>query len=269
MSDVARTDDGNLTTYRSAGIVRHYAQLQQLQPAEETILELLKGQWADWSMLDIGVGAGRTTKHFAHRVAQYVGVDYSADMVAACVQRFPGAKGSDQVRFDVCDARDLSQFADDSFDFVLFSYNGIDSVSHDDRLQVFREVQRVGKPGGYFCFSSHHLTAMARDFDWGKQWSWNPGKTYVNLMMTAILHGVNWPTGLKQIQAVPYALLKDESHTFRLKHYYIRAAAQLEQLQEWFGEVKVYGWNGGVELETVEAMDGCMDLWLYYLCRVK
>jgi ubiquinone/menaquinone biosynthesis C-methylase UbiE len=47
--------------------------------------------------------------------------------------------------FRVGDARDLSQFEDESFDFVLFSYNGIDVISHPDRLRTSREIYRVLK----------------------------------------------------------------------------------------------------------------------------
>jgi ubiquinone/menaquinone biosynthesis C-methylase UbiE len=237
--------------------------LQQLQPAEATILDLLAPQLPMMTMLDIGVGAGRTTRHFADRVANYRGIDYSADMIAACQKRFP------KNDFAVSDARDLSVVADDSCDFILFSYNGIDTVSPDDRLKVFAEVQRVGRSVGYFCFSSHHLTAFERDFDLRRQLSWNPGKAYVNLVMSGLLNVVNYPIGYKQLQELNHAILRDESHNFRLKQYYIRSEAQIEQLQAGFCDVRVFSWKSGVELVTADTRSACTDLWLYYLCRIK
>jgi ubiquinone/menaquinone biosynthesis C-methylase UbiE len=266
MADGVNATDSNQKTYQSSGIVRHYAQLNQLQPAEATIQKLLRAKLATMRMLDIGVGAGRTTKHFADLVATYVGVDYSAEMVAACAQRFP--RLAQTISLEVADARDLGQFSDNSYDFILFSYNGIDSVSHDDRLKIFQEVNRVGCAGGYFGFSSHNLTAFEREFDWRQQLSWNPGKTYVNLVMAGILHLFNFPIGLKQIQTLPHAILKDESHSFRLKHYYIRPEAQIEQLEMHFDEIKVYSWKSGIELTSTTEMADCTDLWLYYLCRI-
>ncbi len=266
MTDDTRTADDNQKIYKSAGIVRHYAHLQQLQPAEATILAQLKSQFPLMAMLDIGVGAGRTTQHFADLVATYVGIDYSAAMIAACEQRFP--RSAKTVNFQVGDARDLGEFADNSYDFILFSYNGIDSVSHADRLAIFRSVQRIGRPGSYFCFSSHNLAAFEHDFDWRRQLSFNPGKTYVNLVMSGILHLFNFPIGLTHLKSVSHAILKDESHNFRLKHYYIRPAAQIEQLQSYFDDVQVYSWRTGNELTNATEMKDCTDLWLYYLCRI-
>ncbi len=217
-------------------------------------------------MLDIGVGGGRTTQHFSEVVAEYIGIDYSATMIAACQKRFSAPSNTTQFR--VCDARDMSQFEDNSFDFILFSFNGIDYISHADRLQVFKEIQRVGKPGGYFCFSSHNLTGFEQEFDFKQQFSVHLLKTYVNLIMTALLHAFNFPISLKQLKSSAYLILKDESHNFRLKTYYIRPQEQISQLQSNFSAVKVYSWKNGLEVPADQV--GChSDLWLYYLCMIK
>jgi ubiquinone/menaquinone biosynthesis C-methylase UbiE len=42
----------------------------------------------------------------------------------------------------------LSRFPAGWFDFVLFSYNGIDFVDHAGRLQVLKEIARVLASGG-------------------------------------------------------------------------------------------------------------------------
>ena len=73
-------------------------------------------------MLDIGVGGGRTTLHFAPLVKEYVGIDYSQNMIKACQERFA------QVSFQTADARSMGIFKDSTFDFILFSYNGIDYI---------------------------------------------------------------------------------------------------------------------------------------------
>ncbi len=261
------TDGANQTTYESADVVRYYTQLQQLQPAEASILALLQVQLAQMTMLDIGVGGGRTTQHFADVVASYIGIDYSADMIAACQKRFSQVDSSISLR--VGDARQLSQFADDSYDFILFSYNGIDSMSHADRLNLFQEVSRIGRSNGYFCFSSHNLDVFERDFDWRQQVSWNPLSTYVNLVMWGLLHLFNFPIGRQQLQPVNHAILRDESHNFRLKQYYIRPQAQLAQLPAQFSDVQVYSWKSGLELKTEAERSACSDRWLYYLCRIN
>lgn len=217
-------------------------------------------------MLDIGVGGGRTTQHFSEVVAEYIGIDYSADMIAACQKRFSDA--SNTTLFQVCDARDMSRFEDDSFDFILFSFNGIDYISHAERSQVFKEIQRIGKPGGYFYFSSHNLTGFEQEFDFKQQVSFNPLKTYINLVMSALLHAFNFPITSKQLKNSAYLILRDESHSFRLKTYYVRPQEQFDQLKTHFSNVKTYSWKSGLEVPPNE-VDCHPDLWLYYLCVIK
>jgi len=259
-------NNNNQKTYSSLGVVQHYAELSTLQPAEATILKLLQAQLGNMKMLDIGVGGGRTTQHFSEVVSEYMGIDYSVNMIAACQKRFSDA--SDTTLFQVCDARDMSRFEDNSFDFILFSFNGIDYISHAERSQVFKEIQRIGKPGGYFYFSSHNLTAFEKEFDFKQQFSFNLIKTYINLVMSVLLHIFNFPITLKHLKNSAYLTLKDESHNFRLKTYYVRPQEQLNQLKSCFSDVKVYSWKSGLEVPPNE-VDCHSDLWLYYLCVIK
>jgi ubiquinone/menaquinone biosynthesis C-methylase UbiE len=263
-------NDNNQTVYTSQGIVQHYAQLNALQPAEATILDRLKSQLKDQpnlKMLDIGVGGGRTTMHFAPIVSDYVGIDYSSEMVAACHQRFLSVDPS--IQFMVCDARDMRQFADNSFDFMLFSFNGIDYVSHVDRLQILQEIHRVGKPGSHFCFSSHNLAGFEREFSLSHQLRFNPLTTYVNLVMLAILRGCNRSLTRDALKAVDYAIIRDESHNFRLNTYYIRPQYQLVQLAPHFHNIQIYSWQQGHELTSMTDGAAIADLWLYYLCQIQ
>ena len=170
------------------------------------------------------------------------------------------------MQFEVCDARDLSQFADHSFDVILFSFNGIDYTSHDDRLKIFQEVKRVGKSGGYFCFSSHNLQGFEHEFNVRKQFSLNPLKTYVNLAMFALLKVFNRSITLTGLNAVDYAIVRDESHNFRLNTYYVRPKEQLHQLGFDFRDFKVYSWRNEWEIANDAELDGNCDMWLYYFC---
>jgi ubiquinone/menaquinone biosynthesis C-methylase UbiE len=259
-------EDSNQKTYRTAQIVRYYAQLKTLQPAEQTILESLRSQLSTFKMLDIGVGGGRTSQHFAKIVADYTGIDYSAEMISACQKRF--ATTAQTIRFDLCDARDLSRFPDNSFDFILFSFNGIDYISHRDRLQVLQEVQRVGKPGGYFCFSTHNLQNFEREFCLNHQLRINPIATYTNLVMFSLLRFFNRNLTLEQIKQSAHALIKDESHNFQLRTYYIRPHSQIEQLSPYFSQVKIFSWSSGLELTNDTEIANNLDSWLYYQCLI-
>ena len=148
----------NKTVWESPDIVAAYARLTELQPPELTILDILRDTLGNARMLDIGVGGGRTTLAFAGLVKTYVGIDYSEPMIEACRRKFRGAQGA--LSFWVGDAMSLSQFGDASFDFVLFSFNGVDYMPHESRLKALSEMKRVARPGGYVCFSSHNLTTL-------------------------------------------------------------------------------------------------------------
>jgi ubiquinone/menaquinone biosynthesis C-methylase UbiE len=67
------------------------------------------------NMLDIGVGGGRTTKYFFPLAKEYVGIDYSPEMIQACKKKFP------ELRFEVADVRNLSLFGDGHFDFTCLA----------------------------------------------------------------------------------------------------------------------------------------------------
>ncbi|MEM9451569.1 MAG: class I SAM-dependent methyltransferase [Cyanobacteria bacterium P01_E01_bin.6] len=257
----------NQATYSSPNIVGHYTELKRLQPAEEAILERIHQKLSSMKMLDLGVGGGRTTKHFAPLVKEYVGIDYSAQMIEACEQRFP--KISSITSLAVGDARNLSQFPDDTFDFMLFSFNGIDSVTHEDRQQILREVQRVGKKDSYFLFSSHNLQGAAREFDYKKHIGCNPLQTYVNLVMFGLLRLCNRSVTRHQLNTSPHLMIRDESHNFRLKHYYIRPEAQKKQLAPYFHDIEVYPWNSKDQISGSTELSTNADMWLYYFCIVN
>jgi ubiquinone/menaquinone biosynthesis C-methylase UbiE len=257
-------EDINQTTYTAPHIVNYYAQLNRLQPAEQAVFNLLEQQGLKLKMLDIGVGGGRTTQHFSKITSEYIGIDYSSEMISACKKQFSAS--SSKIQFEVCDARDMSQFADNSFDFILFSFNGIDYVSHQDRLKIFQEISRVGKSGSYFFFSSHNLQGLESEFKIENHISFNPLKTYVNLVIFVLMRFFNRSYTLTQIEAADFAIIRDESHNFRLKTYYIRPKEQIHQLRHWFSHLQIYPWKKETEIIDSKELKINCDMWLYYLC---
>ena len=147
------TEDDNLVRYRTPGVVSYYAEATQLQPAERELFS--KHLEPNISILDIGVGGGRTTPYLAELAHHYVGIDYSEEMVRACRSRYPSQ------RFELCDASDLTMFADETFDAVIFSFNGIDYLDPEGRSRCFSEVARVLADDGKFIFSSHNARLLA------------------------------------------------------------------------------------------------------------
>ena len=256
----------NLKTWSDGQIVAEYANGADLQPAESSILALLKSDLAGMKMLDIGVGAGRTMLHFAPVVRGYWGIDYSPAMVEACRRRRP--PGAANITLAIGDARAMREFAQGFFDLICFSYNGIDYVSHEDRLQIFAEVKRVGAVGGFFCFSSHNLQDL-RHFSFKGQVGGGVGQIAANLRRCWELRfRYNRVFSLKKLRRLPRATVNDGVHGGRLLTYYIRPVEQLKQLAPLFAEVKAFRSSDGSMLEDINELRSVDDPWIYYLCRI-
>ena len=109
------------------------------------------------SLLDIGCGSGGPTLRIAARTGITAhGIDIHSDGIAAARKQAGERNLTDQVIFDVCDAREPLPFADDSFDAVM----SIDAISHlPGRAQVLTQWARVIKPGGKLLFTNASVLA--------------------------------------------------------------------------------------------------------------
>lgn len=257
----------NKDAYQLPDVASDYAKRTELQPSEATILSMLLPILGTARMLDMGVGGGRTSLHFSKIVREYVGADYSSSMIDECRRRFAGC--AESVSFQVCDARNMEMFATDSFDFILFSHNGIDSVGHEDRLKVLKEVQRVGKSGGYFAFSTHNLNWARGLFDWSRIISMNPKHIVKTAKRLVMRFFYNWNVSAKTIRNSPHAIFNDGAHRRKLEHYYIRPLEQIEQLKEGFSDVRVFSHGDGAEIKDLSHLKAVEDPWLYYLCKIN
>src|SRR4051812_36923510 len=152
--------------YDEDEVVREYASRAALQPPEQAILDVIRPELAGVRMLDIGVGGGRTTVHFAPLVASYVGTDFAPAMIEACRKRFAGSL-AESVAFEVCDARETGRFGRESFGFVLFSFNGLDTIFDPaERMDALGQIQEVLSPGGLFVLSTLNLNYAVNALSW-------------------------------------------------------------------------------------------------------
>lgn len=205
----------NLGVFRAAETVAHYAGLKHLTSAERLLFEThLKPGFA---ILDLGVGGGRTTPYLSGLASDYIGVDYSEEMIRACRIKYP------TLRFEVADAADLSLFANEFFDAVVFSFNGMDSLMPDEkRQQCIRECFRVLKRGGTFIFSCHNPRSLVV----GWHWDWDRLRNMANevgggrrFMVVPVLaafsiakFGLAVPRAV--VQSIPRALRRIKTRTF-------------------------------------------------------
>ena len=253
----------NRKTWEIEEIDAEYLQFR-LQKSEAIILSALKDKLHRMKMLDIGVGAGRTSYFFANLTKEYIGVDYSEKMINACKERFGDKPG--RLVFKVCDARNLEEFQDEFFDFVLFSYNGLDCMNHFDRLKTLKEISSKISNGGTFCFSSHNLNSCRTLFSARKPT--NPHQFFNEVRRFTLLRLLN-KTLSSKFENKQHAMINDGAHNFKLTHYYIRPEAQIDQLINLgFTNIKVYRQIDGGELKDQIELGQNIDPWLYYSCNL-
>ena len=256
----------NKRTYDSKDVVLQYSNSSQLQKPEQAILVYLSNSLKDMKMLDIGIGGGRTTGNFMNLVSEYVGIDYSENMINACMDRFRGS--SRNISFKVCDVRSMEMFKDNYFDFILFSYNGLDSISHEDRQIALKEIHRVGQRGGFFCFSAHNLLGIDQLLT--VRWFMNPMKMYREILRYFLLRfRYNRHVRLSELRDRNFSVINDGTHQFRSLVYYITPKEQIRQLRRDFYNIRVFSSEDGDEIPNSSHLEHLTDLWLYYLCRIR
>ncbi len=147
----AELDQINRRTWRTRNVLDQYRDLEgYIDPGERAATDWLRDECRGRPILDIGVGCGRTVPLLRAISEDYIGADYTQELLDVAIRKHP------QVRFLNVDARDMTRFEDESFYLVNFSYNAIDAVNRLDRIKILNEVRRVLKPGGLFLFSAHN-----------------------------------------------------------------------------------------------------------------
>ena len=96
------------------------------------------------NVLDLGCGDGTTALPEARLGANVLGVDIASNLVDAGNARAK-AEGLGNCRFQLGDASDLNELADQSFDLVVTIFGAMFAPKP---LDVAKEMVRVTKPGG-------------------------------------------------------------------------------------------------------------------------
>jgi SAM-dependent methyltransferase len=249
-----------------------YARLQDLLVPERIILEQLAPALQGRAVLDLGVGAGRTTPHLRGMgISRYVGCDVSPGMVAAARGRYPDAE------YLVLDACDLSRFDANTFGLVFFSYNGIDYVGHESRMRILSEAFRVLEPGGAFVFCTHNLAyqlarnggrdPLARRMELP---AFAPTLHPLKLARRTLRFAISLAQSLAnrarlgRLQEIGdgYAIVNDAGENYACLTYYTTISGQRDQLRRTgFDEVTAIGLDGRF------ATDACGDYWMHYVAR--
>jgi SAM-dependent methyltransferase len=225
-------DSINMRTMRSRSTVSRYLRSEGLTPAEQAALARVEDEARGKPILDIGFGGGRTVQPLLDISTDYLGIDYSREMVAACRQRFPG------VRLEHADARDLSLLDDASIFLAVFSCNGIGMVGHADRLAILAEVHRVLRPDGVFVFSTHNQDCPDHEAGFRLppfERALNPARLLVR-SARFVAHAfccIHNHLRLRRhdVRTPAYSMINDACHHYGTMLYYISLANQRGQLE--------------------------------------
>jgi SAM-dependent methyltransferase len=129
---------------------------------DDTNRFLSEAGWTDTgntSLLEIGCGVGRMTRHFATRFANVTAVDVSPTMIRDAKRLNDHLKN---VEFLVNSGVDLRNLPDSHYDYVL-SYIVFQHIPDPEIIYGYiREALRVLKPDGRFRFQARNDRAHAR-----------------------------------------------------------------------------------------------------------
>jgi SAM-dependent methyltransferase len=99
-------------------------------------------------LLDVGCGAGYTTRLIAPLVREAVGVDYSESMI----ERARAAADVPALTFEVADVMSLQPGPLGTFDVAVSSRCLINLAGWPEQQQAIRNIASMLKPGGRFLF---------------------------------------------------------------------------------------------------------------------
>jgi SAM-dependent methyltransferase len=253
----------SLDCYDAADVVDEFRALDRLFPAEEIILRRLQEWLPGKSVLDVGVGAGRTTHAFGDKARRYLGVDYSDRMVEACEERFAGARG--RFEFRVGDAREIRLWGG-PWDLVLFSFNGIDHLGASDRERFFADVRSVLSPSGTFWFSSHNIRSLSTIYAL-RAGDGAPRRERAYALFSWLMVRLT-NQSRRALAGQRHAMINDGSLRFGTRLYYGSVDETVEQLRRaGFDSITVLGMDGrALQGGDYSSAD---DAWLTYLCASR
>lgn len=214
----------NAGLWAGAGHVSSYAN-RTLRPVEVMVL-IRHRERLSRRVLELGCGAGRVTGYLDAMAGEVHGLDVSAAMVAYCRRAYPRAT------FSTGDLRDLSDFADGSFDAIFASYNVVDVLAHEERQALLVTIPRMLSDGGLLIMSSHNRASASQIPKPTSLRARNPLRLAADV--ARMPRRVRNATRLSRFEheEPEYAVLNDAYHHFSALHYYISRDAQARQLEE-------------------------------------
>ncbi len=261
-------DQINREAWRARDSIKWYSRLEGwTDPGERVATQRLAAEAKDQPILDLGVGAGRTVPLLREISQDYTAIDYTPELVAACLEKYPDARVFEG------DARDLSRFADASFALVVFSFNGIDAVNPQGRMKVLLEAHRVLRPGGVFLFSAHNQRGPGHGerLKLGFRLTRNPFKLAWRVLC-ALKNAARTISNYRRYSNLNqhrdgYSIMNAAAHHHGIVIHYVTVEKQCEQLAAagFAADPEIYGEIDGRRIAPGD--DTSRYTWFHFIAR--
>lgn len=221
--DAARLAERNIEVFRAPRVVAWHAH-QELDAAERRLLLDWERDYAGARVLDLGVGAGRTTAVLAPCAREYLGIDASEPMLEKARAYFPGV---DLRRMDM---RDLAALPAGSRDYVLAAGGVLDMFETGERRAALAALHAALRRGGLLVFSFHNLGWRLAGKPPQRPTGFNPLQLARDLRQYRIgKRNYRARAGLER-RGEERAMLRDMAHQWRCVFHYATLAAQIGEL---------------------------------------
>ncbi len=138
--------------YSHSKNIQKYRELIDILPEEKILFDMYFDHVG--RILDIGCGADRTSFYLATLGNSITGIDITPALIELAQERLEKEPAS--IVFEVKDANTL-EYPPDSFDGVIFSYNGIGHIPRRaGKLHLLKQIHGILKPHGCFFFTAHN-----------------------------------------------------------------------------------------------------------------
>ena len=155
MTDGSDANESNRLAFSSEATIADYAATSGLTPAEERLFDRYVPDGS--RVLDLGVGAGRTTPRLSTGAARYVGIDVSEAMVdrrGGCTPAWTWPSATLPTCRPTMTRRSTSWCSRN---------NGLDYLHPDTKRRAcLTEIATLTAPGGTFLFSVHNPRCLLR-----------------------------------------------------------------------------------------------------------
>lgn len=225
---------------------------------EQQVWPLLEGDLRGAHILDVGIGAGRTSSRLLPLAGSYTGVDVSEPLLDRARAAHPDAD------LRLLDAQQIGALSHGDWDVVLWSLNGIDVLDHAARGRFLDDAHALLRPGGVLLFSTHNLDGPScHELPWHPTVTAHPrrrrSERALRLTVRHLRHyahaatlarGLRYYAGGRQERQAGdgWALMPLRAHEFRFVCHFVRLGTAVDDLRRRGFDVELTVTNHGERL---------------------